>query len=59
MEPRILIFPDLVFVHCVTFRDKTVVCVSFVKLSLFLVAVKQCLVMSLWTVGCMDVGNRY
>ena len=43
MEPGILLFPDLLFVHCVTFRQITVVCVSYVQLC-FLVAVQQCLV---------------
>lgn len=37
MEPRILLFPDLLFVHCVTFREKKTPqwCVSSVKLSVF------------------------
>ena len=33
MEPRILLFPDLLFVHCVTFREEeAVVCVRYVRL---------------------------
>lgn len=57
MEPRILLFQDLIFVHCVTFRTKTRWCVSALSNSLSLVVINTRWY-SLLTVGCTDVGNR-
>lgn len=57
MEPRILLFQDLIFVHCVTFRTKTRWCVSALSNSLSLVVINARW-HSLLTVGCTDVGNR-
>lgn len=56
MEPRILLFPDLLFVHCVTFRETTQWCVSAMSNSLFLVVIKQCLVIQF--VDCWMYGDR-
>lgn len=58
MEPRILLFPDLLFVHCVTFKEQkknTVVC-QLCQTLCFLVAIKQCLVIQF--VDCWMYGSR-
>lgn len=57
MEPRILLFPDLLFVHCVTFREKkhSGVC-QLCKTLCFLVAIKLCLVIQF--VDCWMYESR-
>lgn len=54
MEPTIGLFPDLLFVRCVTFRETKQWCASAVSTLCSLVAIKQTLG---GTVGCMEVGT--
>lgn len=56
MEPRILLFPDLLFVHCVTFREKHSGVCQLCQTLCFLVVIKQCLVIQF--VDCWMYGDR-